>query len=162
MRSRFGLILVAFVILGSRPSFAVTISSTMNVTLQIVAECVVDLTPDLNFATVGLLDSNIDVTVDITVECTSGTTYDIKIGPGDHDSGSDTDRNMSSGTADVDYDLYQDSGHTLPWGQTTGTNTVSGTGTGGDVVHTVYGRVPSQTTPAPDNYTDTVLIMVDY
>lgn len=39
-------------------------------------------------------------------------------------------RKMTSGANTLDYYLYQDSGHTQVWGETSGTDTVSSTGNG--------------------------------
>ena len=48
------------------------------------------------------------------------------------------------------------------WGNTVGTNTIAGTGSGGSQSYTVYGRVPPQTTPAAATYTDTITVTVTY
>ena len=68
----------------------------------------------------------------------------------------------TSGGATITYSLYSDSGHTTVWGNTVGTNTVSATGNGAAQSYTVYGRVPSQSTPAAATYTDTVTVTVTY
>jgi len=47
-------------------------------------------------------------------------------------------------------------------GNTVGTNTVSGTGSGAAQNFTVFGRVPSQTTPPPATYSDTIVTTVTY
>jgi spore coat protein U-like protein len=60
------------------------------------------------------------------------------------------------------YSVYRNSGHSQVWGNTTGTDTQSGTGTGSSQSLTVYGRVPSQTTPPPGIYTDTIVVTVTY
>ncbi len=48
------------------------------------------------------------------------------------------------------------------WGNTIGTDTVAGTGTGSNQSLTVYGRVPVQSTPVGATYTDTVIVTVTY
>ena len=65
---------------------------------------------------------------------------------------------MNAGTNYVPYELYRNSARTQVWGQTIGTDTASGTGT---TTYQVYGRVPSLAYPA-GNYSDTVLVTVDY
>lgn len=65
----------------------------------------------------------------------------------------------------VAYQLYQNSGLTTVWGNTVGTNTVGGTGTGAaQTAVSVYGKVT--TTPltlvTPDSYSDTVTVSVAY
>jgi spore coat protein U-like protein len=57
---------------------------------------------------------------------------------------------------------YTDSGRTIVWGNTVGTDTVSATGNGASQSYTVFGRVPAQTTPAPATYTDTITVTVTY
>ena len=73
-----------------------------------------------------------------------------------------TTRKMTSGANTINYSLYQNSSRTTVWGNTVGTNTVSGTGSGLGQALTVYGRVPPQTTPAPGTYTDTIVATVTY
>lgn len=51
---------------------------------------------------------------------------------------------------------------TTVWGNTVGTDTVSATASGSAQSHTVYGRVPPQTSPAPASYTDTITVTVTY
>lgn len=69
---------------------------------------------------------------------------------------------MTDGTALVNYNLYREAGRLTNWGNTVGTDTVGGTGTGLVVNSTVYGRVPIQTPPAPGTYTDTITVTVTY
>ena len=58
--------------------------------------------------------------------------------------------------------LYSNSGRTVVWGNTVGTNTIAGTGNGSVHNLTVYGSVPAQTTPAAGTYTDTITVTVTY
>lgn len=68
---------------------------------------------------------------------------------------------MINAGAYVAYNLYQNSGRSLPWGDGDATGSVlSGTGTGNNEEVIVYGRVPSQTTPSPGTYTDTVQVTI--
>jgi spore coat protein U-like protein len=69
---------------------------------------------------------------------------------------------LSNGTATVQYQLYSDSGRSVVWGNTIGTNTVSGTGNGSAQTLTVYGQVAPQTTPAASTYTSTVTASVTF
>jgi spore coat protein U-like protein len=58
--------------------------------------------------------------------------------------------------------MYSDASRTVNWGNTSGTDTVAGTGNGSAQVLTIYGRVPAQTTPAPATYNDTVTVTINY
>jgi spore coat protein U-like protein len=67
----------------------------------------------------------------------------------------------------VKYQLYQNSALTTVWGNTAGTNTLAGTGTGAvQAAVSVYGKVTSTATEllavTPDNYVDTVTVSVVY
>lgn len=63
----------------------------------------------------------------------------------------------------VSYQLYLDAGFATIWGDgTAGTTMVVGTGTGLVQAIPVYARVPSQTTPAPGPYTDTVTATIQF
>ena len=98
----------------------------------------------------------VDSTGSVTVTCVSSTTpYNVLLGAGANYSSA---RRMASGTNYVPYELYRDSGRTQVWGETIGTDTQTGTGTS---TFTVYGRVPNLAYAA-GNYTDTVLVTVDY
>ena len=62
-------------------------------------------------------------------------------------------------TGTVAFNLYQTAGATN-WGNTQGTDTLSGTGTGNSQTLTVYGVVPAQATPQPDTYKSTITATV--
>jgi spore coat protein U-like protein len=136
----------------ARPSF--------NVTASVAANCRVS-TQTVDFGTTGVLSSNVDATGQVSVSCTPGANYSISLDNGQTGTGP-TSRRMTLGSIGITYGLYRDTARSLPWGSTVGTNTVAGTGTGVAVGIPVYGRVPSQTTPAPGTYTDTVVVTVTY
>lgn len=60
----------------------------------------------------------------------------------------------------VAYQLYQDPARATVWGDTQATDTLGGVGAGTTQSIPVYGRVPAQTTPAPDVYQSTVTATV--
>jgi spore coat protein U-like protein len=69
---------------------------------------------------------------------------------------------MVSGANNLNYQLYSDSARATIWGNTPGTDTVTGVGTGTPVDHTVFGAVPAaQVVPAGD-YADTITVRVFY
>lgn len=69
---------------------------------------------------------------------------------------------MTNGANTVTYSLYTNSSRTTVWGNTVGTDTVSGTGTGSNQNLTVFGRVPVQSAVSPATYTDTIVVTVTY
>jgi spore coat protein U-like protein len=90
------------------------------------------------------------------------TPYNIGLDAGTGTGATVAARKMTNGANTITYSLYSDSGRTTVWGNTVGTNTVSATGNGASQTYTVYGRVPSQTTPAAATYTDTITVTVTY
>jgi spore coat protein U-like protein len=135
---------------------------TFNVSATVATACNVSAST-LNFGSVGQLSSNVDATTTVSATCSNTTPYTVSLSLG---SGSGvtlpTARKMTNGGNTVTYGLYQNSARTTAWGDVIGTNTEAGTGTGLSQSYTVYGRVPSQTTPAPATYTDSIVTTVTY
>ena len=105
--------------------------------------------------------TNVDATGTLTVTCTNQTPYNVGIDEGSH---FDTTRRMQEdggSTYYVPYALYRDASRTQAWGESIGTDTLSGTGSGAGQTITVYGRVPSANFPAL-SYTDTVTATLTY
>lgn len=140
---------------------AATATTTFSVTLTITASCTVSGTT-LAFGTSGLITANIDATSTLTVTCTNTTPYTVSLDAGTGTGATVAARKLTSGAATVTYSLYQDSGRSTVWGQSIGTDTVAGTGSGSAQTLTVYGRVPAQSTPAPNGYSDTITVTVTY
>ncbi len=149
-------------LLTAAAAYAATDTSSMTVRIVIQSSCDVHTVAptDMDFGTQGALTANIDQTSTITLTCTPTTTYDVGLNGGG--SGNINARVMINGTEDVGYQLYSNAGRTTVWGNTVGTDTVAGTGNGSAQTLTVYGRVPPQTTPPANTYTDTVTVTVTY
>ncbi|HVT33238.1 MAG TPA: spore coat U domain-containing protein [Rhodanobacteraceae bacterium] len=150
--------------LASTSAFAATSTSTMPVKIIIQNACNVATTAPttLDFATQGPLVANVDSTAVITLTCTSGANYNVGLDGGGAGAANIGARRMINGTNVVAYQLYRDAGHTNVWGNTIGTDTAAGSGTGTTQTLTVYGRVPPQTTPPAATYNDTVNVTVTY
>jgi spore coat protein U domain-containing protein, fimbrial subunit CupE1/2/3/6 len=163
MRLRlFGRAILCAVCLAS-PAGAGTVTDTFDVTLTIQAGCEVSAPNNLNFGTETFLDTALFGTVDFSVRCTSGTNGTISLNGGIGSSGSVATRTMESGANSVNYSLYMNNSYATIWGDgTSGTSTYPHTGTGSTTNLTIYGRVPSQTTPTAGTYSDTITITVTY
>lgn len=154
--------------LGSAVVVAATSTTTFDVTATVADACQVSAT-NLAFGDINSIagvDANATSTV--TVTCSLGTTYAIALDAGlnESTSGDVTTRRMKN-TADatkfLSYQLYSVAGTTV-WGDTAGTNDVTGLGTGLGVAATVFGTVPTgqeDTAPA-GSYSDTVSVTVTY
>ncbi|MDQ6868305.1 MAG: spore coat U domain-containing protein [Pseudomonadota bacterium] len=109
-----------------------------------------------------MLTANTDASTTILPTCTSGTPYNIGLDKGVN-GGSVTTRQMkAAGPALINYSVFRDAGRTMNWGQTIGTDTVAGTGTGSAQSVTVYGRIAAQATPSTGTYNDTIVVTLTY
>ncbi|WP_149193847.1 Csu type fimbrial protein [Luteimonas suaedae] len=148
----------------SSAAYAQSASTTFDVTITIASACSID-TPaatDVDFGTNASTATNIDAAGQLNVNCTPGTDYDIALNEGLNAAGGGiTARAMANGLTLVPYQLYQDAGRTVVWGDTLDTNTLAGTGTGAVQAFPVYGRVPSANFPAA-TYLDTVTATITY
>jgi spore coat protein U-like protein len=155
-------VVAAACLLSPVSAFAATTTSTFTTQITLAASCTINSASTLNFGTQGVLATNIDQTSTLQVQCSNTTPYNIGLDVGTGSGATVATRKLTSGANTVDYTLYSDSGRTTVWGNTVGTDTVAATGTGTAQSHTVYGRVPAQTTPAPGTYTDTITVTVTY
>jgi len=127
--------------------------------------------PNIAFGTTfnPLNNTNLNVTFAnvITVSCTefSGS-YTIKFAAGTY--GTIANRFMRSSTPhDLNFNIYTSSGYTTPLG-TSNSNDINGSCSGSFSScvrnHTVYGRIPAQTSAFADvnQYTDTVTMTLTY
>jgi len=105
-----------------------------------------------------------DTANSIGVTCTAGTVYDVGLNGGLSGAADPALRRMTNAATPlyITYGIYRDAGRSQPWGGTSGSNTMAGTGTGTAQTYTGYGRVPVQTTPNALTYTDTVVVTVTY
>ena len=152
----------AYFLVLTETSYAATATTTLAVQVTITASCTINSASALNFGTQGILSANVDQTSTIQVTCTNSTPYNIGLNAGTGTGATVATRKLTSGGATVNYTLYSDSGRSTVWGNTVSTDTAAGTGNGGAQSYTVYGRIPTQTTPAPGTYTDTITVTVTY
>ncbi|MCZ8182989.1 MAG: spore coat U domain-containing protein [Beijerinckiaceae bacterium] len=143
-------------------TYAATATGTLNLSITIQASCTVVSATAINFGSMTTIAANVDQTSTLTVNCSSTTPYNVGLGVGGGSGATVATRKMTSGSDVVNYTLYRDASRTQVWGETIGTDTVTGTGTGSNQSLTIYARVPSQAVPPPGTYTDAVTITVTY
>jgi spore coat protein U-like protein len=144
-------------------TWSATSTANLNVQITITNQCLIGSTSDVNFGTTGLISvAGISATGTINVQCTLATPYNIGLDAGLGSGATEAQRKMTLAGATVIYSLYQDPTHLVVWGNTVGSTTLTGLGTGISVPIPVYGFVPSQVTPAAGVYTDTVIVTVTF
>jgi spore coat protein U-like protein len=163
LKPSFAATTLACLVLATNPTSAAptTVTTTFAVTANVVATCVVSATPMafVNYTSITPADS----TSTITVSCSDLTTYNVGLNAGTSTGATVTSRKMKgTGTAVLAYHLYSDAARSVNWGDTVGTDTVTGTGTGAPQLLTVYGQVPAGQGPASGVYTDTITATVTF
>jgi spore coat protein U-like protein len=137
------------------------VTRTLTVTLQQVSPgCGIGANA-LNFG--NYTGAVLNATTTIQVACTGGDAYSIGLNAGAGAGATTTTRDMTGpGGAELNYKLFSNSGYSVNWGNTVGTNTVSGTGNNGVQNFTVYGQIPAGQTVATGSYTDTIVATLTY
>lgn len=146
----------------SAGAHAGTAATTMPVTMTITAGCTVTAT-SVAFGTQSTLGAATPATGTLGVTCTNTTPYTVSLDAGAGTGATTTVRKMTGPAAAIlNYGLYRDAAGTLNFGNTIGTDTAAGIGNGNSQPITVYGRVPTQTSPAPGSYADTVNVTITF
>ncbi len=142
-------------------------AETFLVTATVGSTCVFSA-PTLAFGTYDPVDSEFtNGSTVLSAACTNGAAYNISLDAGQNAGtpGDVTTRNMLGETTSdlLAYNLYQDNMYSEEWGDTVGTNTVSGTGSGVDQPYTIYGQIAAgQTTVEDDSYSDTITVTATF
>lgn len=169
LTTRFPRLVLAAAIVALTPAItgAATYSngsktSNFDVTMKIIADCTIAASP-LSFGnSQGVLATAVTANTTLAVTCTTTTPYNLGLSAGTGTGSTTSTRYMSGtggNTGTVQFNLFQTAGATN-WGNTQGTDTQSGVGTGSSQTITVYGQVPAQATPAPDTYKSTITATV--
>jgi spore coat protein U-like protein len=101
-------------------------------------------------------------TTQLRATCTPGTTYQIGLNEGTSAGASTNQRKMVSATGALNYQLYTDSARSVIWGNTPGTDTVTGAGTGLAQDLTVFGSIPAGQSVPAEEYADTITVRIYY
>jgi spore coat protein U-like protein len=138
----------------------------LNFALAISKSCSVS-TSSLNFGTLALnatsLQTNLTTaSTTVSVRCINATGYTVGLDGGTGSGATTTTRVMSNAAAGINYQLWRDSARTLNWGNTVGTNTQAGTGTGSTQNMTIYGSIAAGQAAVPGTYNDTINVILTY
>jgi spore coat protein U-like protein len=139
---------------------AATATTTFQVTANVSVACTIIAT-DLTFP--DYVAAAVTGQSTITVRCTNTAQWNVGLNAGTGPSATVTTRKMTGPAPfHLNYSLSTDPTHTTNWGHTVGTDTVSGSGTGGDQVVTVYGRIPASQAVGPGGYADTITATITF
>jgi spore coat protein U-like protein len=137
-----------------------TAQTTFRVSASVQAVCEVTAT-DLSFGTyTSQSGTDVQGTTLLRATCTPGSTYNVGLNEGTSAGATVNQRKMVAGTQALNYQLYRESSRTSIWGNTTGTDTVTGVGTGLAVDHTVFGAVPAKQVIPAGEYSDTITVRI--
>jgi spore coat protein U-like protein len=162
MRTRLVGSIVLALAAAAAPGFGATATGTFAVSATVVKACTISASA-LSFGTYDPTAATADdATTDITVRCTSGTLYNVGLSAGTATGATVTSRKMSLGANLLNYGLYQDAARASNWGNTIGTDAVSGTAPGAATTINVYGRIPAGQLVPVGNFTDTITATITY
>jgi len=157
-KMRFALPVAAAILMLGASVALCDVVENMAVSATVLSVCTFGAAPALAFGTYDPTSGTDKAgTATVTLTCTLGTPVLVSLDNGTHFASST--RNLSDGTNSLQYGIYQNSGHTTPWG--TGANSEAYVGTGIAGTITAFGLIPkSQQSAANGSYTDTVVVTV--
>jgi len=156
-------------VVAAAPAFAGSATSNFTVSATVLTNCTI--------TTVGVVFGNYDPTSStpldgtgtVVVTCTAGTSGKILMGQGANGATGSTDaaplREMAGlvlTSQRLRYDLYQDTGRSTAWGNTTATGAAYTASTILPVTVTIYGRIPINQGAQANVYNDTVTATVTF
>ena len=136
--------------------------ANFSVQAQNTATCNLSATA-MNFGTLANLTTAQATTNQIAITCTTGSVYAVALNNGMNGGTGPTNRIMvSPSNQKLSYGIFKDAAHVQAWGATTGTDTLTGTGTGVSQNLTAYALLPAQGNPSAGTYSDTVVVTINY
>ncbi len=110
----------------------------------------------------------VQTTGSVQFTCSSGTAYTIALNAGTTAGATITNRLLyrSSDGSTLGYQLFNNAAYTINWGNSAGTNWVTGTGTGNTQTATVYAQIPGgeayYVSQNGNNFSDTVTVTLSW
>jgi spore coat protein U-like protein len=145
---------------------AATAGSSFPVTATVVNSCIVAAS-SLAFPTYTPTSATVTTgSTTLNVTCTLGAPYTVALSNGsgtgaDATAGASGRKMTGPGSAQLGYNLYQDSSYAQAWGSS-GAYLMSASGTGLQVPLTVYGAIPASQVVAAGNFTDTINVTISF
>jgi spore coat protein U-like protein len=139
-----------------------SVAMPFQVSANVINDCDINI-GNLVFPNASILNSAVRTSATLTTRCSNNTAYRIVFSSGANASSMSARKLRNANTSElVSYQISNTlDGSSLGDGSG-GTVLLSGTGNGSTSSQTVYGLVPSQTTPSPGDYKDTVMATVQF
>jgi spore coat protein U-like protein len=141
-----------------------TVTSGMPVRIEIITACTISAS-DLDF---GPYHSSLTAPVlgqsTIELNCGAGVVTELSLDGGTGPGGNTSRRKLSmeSGIDRLDYNLYQDAGRTIHWGDKSGRDTREVITTGLPQTIPVYGEIPAGQRARDGTYSDVITVTVQF
>jgi len=139
-------------------------NAVMPVTLEVIQTCLVTAS-DLNFGNIAS-NSTTPVLGQTIMEltCGIGVSAEIALDAGTSPGNNTSRRQMlhDVGRGRLDYDLFQDAGRTMHWGNRSGSDTLEVLFEGKLRVLPIYGQIPAGQRVPEGNFSDMITITVHY
>jgi len=136
-------------------------TANLDISLKVIATCTI------NAASFAFTDQVVGFTADVSgsvtvnAKCATGTPYKLGFGNGVNSNGSQ--RRLANGSNYINYQLYTSSTYAdILDMDFTGTKVFSGNGSGIDQPYNVYARAAGTPGAPIGDYTDTVVMTIDY
>ncbi len=146
---------------AAAPAFAGEATNTLPVAVRVFTGCSL-VTRPLTFDARVITGTTIDSTTTITVRCTPNTNFSVDIDKGLWANGINRRMFSSQANAYLTYDVYRDSPRTNVWGTGQLKNVVGNSGSGLPLEILIYGRVTKPNNIKAGDYTDTLLVTLNF
>jgi spore coat protein U-like protein len=145
----------------SNDAGAATATTTFQVVANVLVTCTISAT-EMNFGDYTGL--RLTAQSELLVKCTNTAQWTVGLNQGTGPGATVTTRQMTGPPPFfLNYSLSSDAAGTVNWGNTVGTDTVAGTGTGTAQAVSVFGVLPAgQSIAGPGGYADTIIATITF
>jgi len=164
MRQHLGVIFLSLTSLLASAQTILYSNSIMPVRMEVVTACSVSVS-DLDFGSYTSNSTNpVHGQTTIQLLCAPGTSAEISLDAGTSPGGGTSRRNMQqdAGNDRMDYDLFQDAGRTIHWGDRSGNDTKEVVTADAPLTVPIYGEIPSGQRVRDGTYSDVITVSVSY
>jgi spore coat protein U-like protein len=134
----------------------------MQVSADVISGCTVSAMPMAFVVIPPYVNANVDSTATIALRCAPNTAYTIDIDSGLYPQGINRRVFSSAANAYLTYDVFRDPPKSQVWGTGPAKNLTGNSGSTGQALHTVYGRLAERANMKAGSYQDTLTVTVSF